>query len=75
MKNFYERNITLHYVISALMWGRFFVPVMALFYIASEVSLAEFTIIMSVFSLTILLLEIPSGAITDMLGKKRSFSF
>ena len=67
-----KRNITLIYIISSLMWGRFFIPVIALFYIASEVSLNQFTIIMAVFALSTLLLEIPSGVIADILGKKKT---
>jgi len=54
------------------MWGRFFIPVLALFYIASQVSLAQFSIIMSIFSLSILVLEVPTGVIADLLGKKRT---
>jgi len=69
---FFERNITLNYIIGALMWGRFFIPVLALFYIASQVTLAQFTIIMAVFSLSTLLLEIPTGVIADLLGKKKT---
>ncbi len=67
-----KRNIPLIYVISGLMWGRFFIPVLALFYIASQVSLDKFAIIMSVFSLSILLLEIPTGALADLLGRKKT---
>ncbi len=66
------KNIKLIYVISALMWGRFFVPVLALFYIASQVSLKEFGIILGVFSATIMLLEIPSGILADRIGKKKT---
>lgn len=69
---FFERNIKLSYWIEALMWGRFFIPVLALFYIASQVSLREFTIIMAVFSLTTLLLEIPTGVVADLFGKKNT---
>ena len=68
----FKRNISLSYAISALMWGRFFIPVLALFYISSQVTLAQFTIIMSVFSLTTLLLEIPTGVVADLLGKKKT---
>jgi len=68
----YERNITLTYIINSLMWGRFYVPVLALFYIASQVPLHQFAIIMAVFSLTILLFEIPSGFVADLLGKKNT---
>lgn len=68
----FERNIRLHYIISALMWGRFFVPVLALFYIASQVPLDQFAIIMSVFALATLIFEIPSGVLADILGKKKT---
>ncbi len=68
----YEQNIILNYILGGLMWGRFFVPVLALFYIASKVPLEQFAIIFSVFSLSILLLEIPTGVIADLLGKKKT---
>ena len=68
----FERNISLSYIIGALLWGRFFLPVLALFYIASQVSLPEFAIIFSVFSLAILFLEIPTGVVADLIGKKNT---
>ncbi|MFH1978396.1 MAG: MFS transporter [Candidatus Aenigmatarchaeota archaeon] len=66
-----QRNIPLIYISSGLMW-RFFVPVLALFYIASQVPIEEFAIILSVFALVTLALEIPSGVVADLLGKKRT---
>ncbi len=54
------------------MWGRFFIPVLALFYIASQVSLAQFMVIMAIFSFTTLILEVPTGVIADLLGKKKT---
>jgi|GEM_PF-1879227 len=71
-KKKFEKNITLNYITSCLMWGRFFIPVLALFYIASQVPLEQFAIIMSVFSLSILLLEIPTGVISDLIGRKKT---
>lgn len=71
-RKFFERNIKISYANAGLMWGRFFVPVLALFYIASKVSLDQFTIIMSVFALSTLLLEIPTGIVADLLGKKKT---
>jgi MFS family permease len=68
----FERNITLNYIISSVSWGRFFIPILALFYIASKVSLEQFTIIMAVFSLATLVFEIPTGVIADLLGKKNT---
>lgn len=67
-----KKNIPLSYVISSLEWGRFFIPVLALFYIASQVSIAQFAVIMSVFALATLLFEVPSGVITDLIGKKKA---
>ncbi len=71
-KKYFERNIKLNYVIGSLMWGRFFIPVLALFYIASQVTLEQFTIIMAVFAFTTLILEVPTGVIADLLGKKKT---
>ena len=71
-KKKFEKNINLNYIISSLMWGRFFIPVLALFYIASQVPLEQFAIIMSVFSLSILLLEIPTGVLSDLIGRKKT---
>ena len=70
----FERNIKLSYAISSLSWVRFFIPVLALFYIASQVPIEQFAIIMSVYSLTIVLLEVPSGVIADILGKKKTLA-
>ncbi|MBI3334433.1 MFS transporter [Candidatus Pacearchaeota archaeon] len=71
-RRLFERNITLQYVIGSLMWGRFFIPVLALFYIASQVSLEQFAIIMAVFALSTLVLEIPTGVLADLLGRKKT---
>jgi len=60
------------YVIGSLMWGRFFIPVLALFYIASQVPLEQFALIMGIFALSILLFEIPTGALADLLGKRKT---
>ncbi len=71
-KEVLKRNVPIMAATACLMWGRFFIPVLALFYIASKVSLTQFSIIMSVFSLSILLLEVPTGVIADLLGKKKT---
>ncbi|MBD3209703.1 MFS transporter, partial [Candidatus Woesearchaeota archaeon] len=67
-----RRNIAIIYATSALMWGRFFLPVLALFYVASQVSLEQFGFIMAAFALTTLVLEIPTGILADLLGKKKT---
>lgn len=50
---------------------RFFIPILALFYIASQVPLEQFAVIMSVFALATLILEIPSGVVADLIGRKK----
>jgi len=67
-----KRNIPLLFVTASLVWVRFYIPILALFYIASQVTFKEFTIIIAVFSLVTLLLEVPSGVFADLLGKKNS---
>ena len=67
-----KQNIPIIFANGALMWARFFVPVIALFYIASQVTLEQFGIIMAVFAIVTLLFEIPSGVVADMIGKKNS---
>jgi MFS family permease len=68
----FKRNIPLMYIIGSLMWARFFLPVLALFYIASQVSIEQFGIILGVFSLTICLLQIPTGVIADFFGRRNT---
>jgi MFS family permease len=67
-----NRNITLTYIIGGLTWSRFFLPVLALFYIANNVSIEQFGIIFGVFSLTIALLQIPTGVFADFFGRKNT---
>jgi MFS family permease len=72
LKRGVNRNLPIIYATSALTWGRLFVPVLALFYIASQVTLQQFTIIMAAFALATILSEIPSGIAADYLGKKKT---
>lgn len=67
-----KRNIPLMYTLAGLVWGRFFIPVLALFYVASQVPLEQFGIIFAVFSFVIMAFEVPSGVIADLLGKKNT---
>ncbi|MFP4523838.1 MAG: MFS transporter [Candidatus Woesearchaeota archaeon] len=67
-----RRNLRIIYATSALVWARFFLPVLALFYIASQVPFEQFGIIMAVFAGVTLLLEIPSGLLTDLIGKRKA---
>lgn len=67
-----EKNIKLYYAASSLGWVRFYLPVFALFYIASQVTIPELSIILAVFFASIILLEVPTGIIADLLGRKKA---
>lgn len=54
------------------MWGRFFLPVLALFYIASQVTVDDFTIIMAAFAAVTFALTVPSGVIAGLV-RRRAF--
>ncbi len=67
-----RQNIPLLYVVQSLMWVRFYIPVFALFYIASQVSFEQFSIIMGVYALVMIVFEVPSGVFADFFGKKKT---
>ena len=49
------------------------VPVLSLMLIDRSCSLPEIAILMGVFSFTVFILELPSGILSDMLGRKKTF--
>ncbi|MFH1521816.1 MAG: MFS transporter, partial [archaeon] len=67
--------IKLLYITEILSGGRFFMPIIALFYIASKVTFEQFTFLVGVFAIVTLLLEVPSGAVADILGKRKTLLF
>lgn len=69
--NFGIRNIRLYYLASIFTSGWFIVPNW-LFYMLNYVSLADVGIIEGVGILYAIALEVPTGAIADLFGKKRT---
>jgi len=49
-----------------------FMPIIWLFYDENGLSIADLFIIQSIYSVTIALIEIPSGYVADVLGRKNS---
>ncbi len=68
----WRRNIYALYVIKLAKWLMVIMPVVALFY--SDNGLAEFDIylLQTVYSLSLAILEIPSGYMADLLGRKKT---
>ncbi len=50
----------------------FFIPVLVLFFQENNLSMTEIFLLESIYSISIVLLEVPTGAIGDYFGKKKS---
>ncbi|MEJ6735508.1 MAG: MFS transporter [Flavobacteriales bacterium] len=65
-------NIWKLYVIKASKWLMLFMPIIWLFYQENGLTLTDLFIIQSIYSVTIAVIEIPSGYVADVLGRKNS---
>jgi MFS family permease len=65
-----EGNIWKLYVIRASRWFMVAMPVIVLFFQDLGLSVREVFILQTVFALTVIFLEVPSGYIADLLGRK-----
>ena len=67
-----HRNINLIYVFNFLKGLQFFIPIFALYLQQELFTVFNVTLILAVQSIATLLFEIPSGAIADLFGRKRT---
>jgi len=49
---------------------RFYYPVLAIFFVDLGLSLSQYVILNAIWALTIVVLEVPSGALADLIGRK-----
>jgi len=70
-----EGNIWKSYIFQILCGLFFSVPVMVLFWQDNGLSLTEIMILQSLFSITIVLLEVPTGYFADVFGRKKSLIY
>ena len=68
----YEGNLWKFYVRNALAGLRFIAPINLLYYLSFNLSYAQIGLIELAASITILVLEVPTGIFADLLGRKRS---
>lgn len=66
-----DRNIKVMMIYKVTITLFFFVPVMTLFWQDNGLSLLEVMILQSIFSITTVLLEVPSGMLADRFGKRK----
>lgn len=66
-----SRNIPLFIAFRLLFNARFYYPVFAVIQLDYGLSMAQFAILNTVWAVSIVLLEVPSGALADRIGRKR----
>jgi MFS family permease len=65
-------NIWKLYVIKALRWFLLIMPIVIIFYLENGLSLFEIMLIQATYSATVALMEIPSGFLADIFGRRKS---
>ncbi|MFP4557539.1 MAG: MFS transporter [Bacteroidales bacterium] len=65
-------NILRLYIIKASKWFMLIMPIVVLFYQENGLGMREVFILKSIYSISIVILEIPSGYFADVLGRKNT---
>ncbi len=66
-----SRNLPLFIAFRLLFNARFYYPVFAVIQLDYGLTLAQFAILNTIWAIAIVLLEVPSGALADRIGRKR----
>jgi len=72
MQTTYQHNLWRLYILKISHWFMLVMPIVVLFYQNNGLSIKEVFILQSIYSLSIVLLEIPSGYFADALGRKNT---
>ena len=67
-----EANIPKMFILQALRWFLLILPTIVLFFQANGLSLTEVFVLQSFFSVSIVILEVPTGYFADVFGRKLS---
>jgi MFS family permease len=70
-RNIARTNIRRFILFRMLFNARFYYPVFAVIFLDFGLSLEQFALLNAIWAATIILAEVPSGAISDLLGRKR----
>lgn len=70
-----HRNIILLYIIKACKWFMLYMPVIYLFYKENDFNTTELFTLHAIYSVVIAILEVPSGYIADVWGRKPAIIF
>ncbi|MCK5699258.1 MAG: MFS transporter [Candidatus Aenigmarchaeota archaeon] len=70
-----EKNIPKYYIFMALRYAMFFfIPIFVIYLKSKGLTLTHIMILQGIYSLLIFALEIPTGAIADQLGRKKTIA-
>lgn len=67
-----KRNIISLYLIKTAKWFMLYMPIIVLFYQANGLSLRDVLTLQAIYSVAIIVLEIPSGYLADVWGRKNT---
>ncbi len=67
-----KHNIPKLYIIKIAKWFMLFMPFMIPFYQDNGLDLAQISLLKAIYSISIVVLEIPSGYLADILGRKKT---
>ena len=70
-----KRNLTALYLVKIAKWMNLVMPVIVLFYKSNGLTMKDIFLLQSVYSLTLMTLEIPTGYFADRVGRKSSILF
>lgn len=71
-KNKLLRNIPLLYAIKIAKWFSLIMPIVVLFYEDNSLGMQDIFILKSIYSVAVVILEIPSGFLSDVWGRKKT---
>ena len=68
-------NLTRLYIIKIAKWFMLFMPIVVPFYMANDLGMKEVILLQGIYSIAIVVLEIPSGYVADVLGRRKTLLF
>ena len=72
MARFLHPNIPRLYLIKIAKWFMLYMPIVVPFYESNGLSMKDIMVLQAVYSIAIVILEIPSGYLADVIGRKKT---
>ncbi|MEM6726273.1 MAG: MFS transporter [Bacteroidota bacterium] len=70
MSDLYSRNVRVLLAMKFFKWFLLYMPIIVLYYLENGLSVTQVMLLQSVHSITVMVLEIPSGYFSDRLGRR-----